>query len=353
MTEANTGREPVHTDDEEITVLALASFLLRWRRIIVVFGLVGTVVGLAIGLTRTRVYVSSSTFIPQGSESAPSGLALAATQFGIRVPTSGATWGPAMYLELVNSWAVLERIALDSVVTGEGGRRESLMKLLEVDAPTAESRSDKAVRALRALITATEVTSIGGVNVTATTPWPHVSQALAERLVSEVNRFNIETHRSQGTAEREFVEVQAIEAESALLESEDSLLSFLQRNRAIVNSPELTFDRDRLQRDVVMRQQVYTSLVQMWEEAKIREVRDTPVITVLEAPRLPLVGERRRSVQKGMLGGLAGGLVGVLIALITQLVAGARRVPNEDAREFFQLVKEATPGFLRRKQQSA
>ena len=52
MTEPNAGRESAqtdelaHTDDQEISVVALASFFLRWRFIIVVAGFLGAVAGL-------------------------------------------------------------------------------------------------------------------------------------------------------------------------------------------------------------------------------------------------------------------------------------------------------------------
>ena len=60
-----------------------------------------------------------------------------------------------------------------------------------------------------------------------------------------------------------------------------------------------------------------------------------------------MVGEARKSAQKAVMGGLAGGMLGVLIAFIVQGVVAARRAPSEEAREFFQLVVESTPRFLK------
>jgi hypothetical protein len=290
------------------------------------------------------------TFLPQVSEASSSGLAVVASQFGIRMPTAtGGGWGPPIYVELLRSRALLEPIALDSIVVAEqGGRRIPLMDLLEIEAPTPERRVDRAVRTLGKIVESREVRSLNAVTMTVTTKWPSVSLALAERLVRGVNQFNLETRKSQAAAERQFVEVQAGEAERVLREAEDRLQSFLQRNRTIA-SAQLEFERDRLQREVLLRQQVYTSLLQSREEARIREVRDTPVITVLESPRLAAVSESRKSVQKGALGGVAGGFLGILIAFVAHAVFGARRAPSEEEREFFQLVEEATPTFLKRR----
>lgn len=348
MTEDSAVLAPVSQDDHEVSLLVLGSVLLRWRRTIIALGIVGGAVGLLTGLLTTRVYQSSAKFLPQVPEGNASGLALMASQFGIRVPTSGSGWTAPVYVELLRSRALLEPIALDSVVVvEEGGRRVALMDLLRVDAPTPERRADRAVRALAEIVKSREVRALGAVEVVVTTRWPSVSLALAERLVRGVNEFNVETRKSQAAAERQFVEAQAGEAERALREAEDRLQSFLQRNRE-TSSPQLAFEHDRLQRQVGLRQQVYTTLVQSQEEARIREVRDTPVITILESPRLPVMSEPRRSVLKGVLGGLTGGLLGVLVAFLAQGIVVAQRQPSGDAREFFDLVREATPRFLAR-----
>ena len=347
MTEPSAGPAPASQDDDGISLLALGSVLLRWRRTIIALAFVGALVGLTTGLVSTRVYVSAATFIPQRSEGGVSGLALAASQFGFRVSSGGDAWGPPVYVELLRSQALLEPIALDTVVVAEeGGRRVGLADLLEVEAPTPARRTDLAIRALRRIVRASEDNALGAVKLSVTTRWPSVSLALAERLVRGVNQFNLETRKSQAVAERQFVEVQAGEAERALRGAEDRVQSFLQRNRSITGSPELTFEYDRLQREVALRQQVYMSLLQKQEEARIDEVRDTPVITVLENPRLPVVGEARKTPLKAVLGGVAGGMLGALIAFTAHGMARARRGSGEEV-EFFRQLDEVIPRFLR------
>jgi len=158
----------------------------------------------------------------------------------------------------------------------------------------------------------------------------------------------METRRSQAAEERWFVKKQAAEAEKALRAAEDRQQSFLQRNR-VTSAPEVDIELQRLRREVILRQQVHSSLVQNQEEARIREVRDTPVITLLEEPRLPLFAESRKVALKLVLGGLGGGVLGVLIAFLMQGLAGARGAQSDEAREFFGLLDELTPRFLRKR----
>jgi uncharacterized protein involved in exopolysaccharide biosynthesis len=333
----------------EVSLLALANVLLRWRRTVIGLSLGGAVLGLAIGLSSARRYVSSATFLPQTTDAGPSGLALAASQFGLKVQGSSGAWGPPIYVELLHSRALLAPLALDTVIVSEeGNRRVLVMDLLEVKGSNPVTRSDQAVRGLNGLVTATEVRNLNAVKLSVRTRWPSVSLALADGLLRGVNRFNSETRKSQAVAEREFVEARAAEAEVALRQSENRLQDFLQRNR-VIGSPELAFERDRLQRDVTLRQQLYTSLLQNREEARIREVRDIPVITVIEAPELPVLSEGRRSVFKAFVGAVIGAVVGLLIAFLSHVMTVVRGESSSEAREFFMLLEGATPRFLRRK----
>src|SRR5688572_30630078 len=89
---------PLPQRDDEISLFKLATALLRWRRTIMALTVVGAVIGLAAALLTPRLYVSSAVFLPERSPDESSGLALAASQFGIRVPTGGGGWGPVVYV---------------------------------------------------------------------------------------------------------------------------------------------------------------------------------------------------------------------------------------------------------------
>jgi hypothetical protein len=222
------------------------------------------------------------------------------------------------------------------------------MDLFEIKAPTPARRTERATRVLaQDVVGAAEDRRLGAVRLSVKTKWPSVSLVLAQQLVHGVNQFNLVTRKSQASAERQFAEVQEVEAERALRDAEDRLQFFLQSNRVISGSPELNFQRDRLQRDITLRQQIYSSLVQSREEARLREVRDTPVITVLEDPRLPVLPQPRGALLKTLLGGIMGVMAGVIVAFVSHGLSLARREPGAEATEFFRLVGEVTPRFLR------
>ena len=339
--------ELTERQEDEVSLFGLASMLLRWRRPIVVLAFLGGILGIAVGLLPRRVYVSSATFIPQPAEgSLNSGLLAAASQLGVSLPgATGNAWGPPIYVDLLQSDALLKPIALDTLLVPEvAGRRVPLSDLLQVRAPTLALQTERTVRALRNLIAVTDDARLGAVNISVTTAWPTVSLALAQQLVTSVNQFNVRTRQSQAAAERKFVEQRVQDAEDSLRAAEDSLQAFLERNRAVSGSPQLEFTRDRLQRAITMRQALYSTLMQSLEQAKIREVRDTPVITVLQPPQLPLVPASRRLAIKAVLGAFAGGVMALLFAF---LFDGLDEVDR--THSYLERLRTLTPRFLKRK----
>ncbi|MGI9043361.1 MAG: hypothetical protein ACR2GK_04465 [Gemmatimonadaceae bacterium] len=240
-------------------------------------------------------------------------------------------------------------MALDTIAVAEQqGRRVPISRLLGIEGPLGVETRDLAVRGLRSWISASVIRELSAVQVSVTTPWPSVSLALTERVVRGVNEFNVRTRKSQAKAERQFVEEQAVDAERALRYAEDRLQVFLQRNRELGGASNLAVERDRMQREVTLRQELHTSWLKSREEARIREVRDTPVITVFEEPTLPITGQPRGTVSKGITYALIGGIIGVLMAVFSHGMGAARTATSGEAREFFRIVDEATPRFLRK-----
>lgn len=331
-------RTSTDNDDDGLSLVVLATAVLRRRRTIVTVAALGMTAGLISGFTSKRMYSSRATFIPQGNESEQLSLALANSEFGIRIRSTGAGWRLPMYVAILRSRTMLDRIARDTVIVlEESSRYVAVADLFNVKAPSEDRRIDATVAALRRAISTAENSTLGAVTVVVRTAWPSVSFDLAQKLVRGVDQFGVEARQSQAAVERPFIEGQSAKAARALREAEDRLQVFMQRNRTIQGAIELGFERDRLQRDIVLRQQVYTSLLQSNEEARIQEARATPVITVLEAPRLPYISDPRYAVQKVLLGWLDGGLIGIVIVLVAHGLERVRLARNDEthAKSFF------------------
>jgi uncharacterized protein involved in exopolysaccharide biosynthesis len=254
----------------------------------------------------------------QTRSSLPANLSGLASQFGLSLPTGDVNQSPSFYVDLLSSREILSAV-VDTrfAVPADGTTREAdLTEWLKARGRTAALKREDAIKKLGSRVTVSSSVRTGVITLDVTTRNPLLSQQINQRMLSLLNEFNLEKRQSQASAERKFTEARLEESERQLRDAEDRLLAFTQRNRDTRNSPLLTLEQDRLSREVSMRQQVYTTLVQAYDRAKIDEVRDTPVITLLLEPEAPVKPDSRGVVSKTLLVFILGLILGVLSALV-------------------------------------
>lgn len=298
---------------------------MRHRYSILVGALALAMLAAGSALHAPRRYRASAVVLPEGNDASLSSMALAASQFGVRLPATGGAWTPAVYYTMLRHRAFYAELAADSLsVPEEGGRRRALVDLFEVDGDRADVRIAKMQRELTLLVGARELKEAGGIEVSVETPWPSVSLALGSAVVARLEHAALEARQSRATAERHFIEQRVDEARTRLREAEARLRRFEESNRVII-TPTLQLERGRLQRDVSMQQQLHTTLLQSQEDLRLRESRDTPTLTVLAPPRLPVLPESRRVVLKTIVGFMGGALLTLLLLVAREWTRQMRR----------------------------
>lgn len=332
----------------EVSLLDLATTVLRHRRLIVMPPLVLFVLVVGFTLLRPRTYSAGASFIPQSAASSLSRLAGFAAQLGVAVPGGEVGASPDFYADFLSSDQLL-RALVDGPYTvtingtEERGTLAQFYRITENDPAVAR---EKAVEALRDDFDVTTNVKSGIVSVSVKSRYPALALQVAEQTLTRVNDFNLQSRQTRAAAEREFIEGRLEELSAELRAAEDRLQSFLQQNREFSNSPQLRFQHDRLERAVQLQQQVYLTLAQGYEQARIDAVRNTPVISVVEQPILPARPDRRGTVIKGLLALVLGGLVGLGLALTRESMRSAARENPEQVGQFSRL-RQATLADLR------
>jgi uncharacterized protein involved in exopolysaccharide biosynthesis len=322
-------------DGEDLTFVSLLAFLSRHRRLIAGTGLVAFLLVGVVTFFRHRTYSSTARFMPQASEGSLSQLSGLAATFGVNVPAADPGSSPGFYGELLKSRDVLRQTVETryAFVADGDSTRGTLVELYESRGKTPAARRDEAAKELLDNIEVSVSRETGTIDLEVSSPYPELSQQIGRRMIDLVSDFNLSRRQTKAGAERRFVEARVAEAKDTLHAAESRLQAFLQRNRAYQSAPSLLFEHDRLQRDVTMQQQLYTTLSQSFEVARIDEVRNTPVITVMEPPDLPAKPDPRLALVKGVLAGLLGLGLGAFVAAVRQAFAGfrnpARGVPPE------------------------
>ncbi|MGH7579880.1 MAG: hypothetical protein ACREM9_06890, partial [Gemmatimonadales bacterium] len=256
---------------------------------------------------------------------------------------------PDFYIGLLESRRILgETVKTEyTFPTDTGQVSGTLVDVFEIEGETEAERQALALRRFRGMVSAELDRPSGVVSFQVETRYPELSAQIAQRLLDLINRFNLETRQSQASAERRFTESRLSEAKDELLEVENRLQAFLEVNRDLGSSPLLRFRQERLEREVSIRQAVVSALAQNFEQARIDEVRDIPVITVVEEPVLPALPDSRMLLLRGLLALVAGALLGALLAFFMAFVRASRTDTADEVEEFRRL-KRATAHDIRR-----
>lgn len=116
---------------------------------------------------------------------------------------------------------------------------------------------------------------------------PAFSVQVMHTLLDAVNRFNIQTLQTTARARTRFTEGRIAVMKDDVSVAETKLRDFLTQNRTYAQSPLLTLQQLQLRQDYSLKNEMLISLQNSLEKARLDEVRDTPVLTVLDQPLLP------------------------------------------------------------------
>jgi uncharacterized protein involved in exopolysaccharide biosynthesis len=325
--------EPMATDgppaaSRPFSMVEMVSTLLRaWRLVVILPLLLALGVG-ALTLTSDRMYEASASFLPQVSEGrAPSGAAALAQQLGMNIGGDAGTQSPQFYADVLQSLVVLRQVVESTyeVRTRQGEVRQgTLVDFYEVDAETGLLPPWRlAVEELRRNLSSS-VTGTGVVQLRVVAAEPELAEQVAERILELLNDFNMEMRQVRAQEETRFIASRVEAARGELRTAEDAVQTFLNRNHQYRNAPALLFEFERLQRQMVIRQDVYTSLLRAHEQSRLDAIRDTPVLTLLDHPAGTAEPQSRGTVVRTLLAFMLGLTLAVLIAFGRELLLRSR-----------------------------
>lgn len=322
--------------------------LLRYRHLVARSVLVAVLGFAGSALVARRTYTATASFMPQTSEKGLSRLAGLAAQFGLPGAAGAAGPSPDFYADVLTSRQLLRSVVETPFTIGADSARHRiyLPDYLEVRGSDGVRR-ERTVDRLRKSVAARASAKTGLVSLSVRLTSPALAHQVAGRMLELLNDFNLSTRQSQAGAERRFVERRLGEVRDELRTAEQALQGFLERNRLFQDSPQLAFQRDRLQREVSLRQQLYASLAQNFEQARIEEVRDTPVITVVERPLEPAEPDRRGLLVRTLIGLVLGLAVGALLAIVAEYARRKREAGDSTYEDLLVLRREAAEDVRR------
>ena len=330
--------EPLALDDTatlRVSLLGVLEIIAKHLRLLILAPLAVVVIAVLYVLVVGRTFRADSAFAPEAPGGPMQRVAGLAAQFGVTLGGGDGAESVDFYAELVRSRSILEQVVMHhyevpkhGLLAGADSASGTLIDVFEAGGKTPGQRLNSAIQRLSSSLTVRASPRSNIVHVSVVAPSRELSEAINANVLKAVSDFNVGKRQTRATSERTFVTERLRIAQAELQSAEAALESFLQGNRRYEDSPQLVVEYGRLQRRVELRQQVANTLAQAFEQSRIEEVRNTPVITVIERPEGAAVPERtlRRAA---VLGGVVGGFITLGVVFLIELLRSQQALDPE------------------------
>jgi tyrosine-protein kinase Etk/Wzc len=357
----------------EVSLLDLLLVLARNKRLIVRMVLAFTLLGLTYSIVAPEQYTSTARVVREsksdGGVSLPGGISPGALS-GLGVNLGGATSGlsPVAFPDVIQGREVQLAVAQDTFQFPDAERpmsfveyvnrpmgplgtvleytvklpwtlKRGLGKLIS-DPPTpgeaAEStmltkEEDIALEALDEMLITSVDEETGLMSISVTAGGPYLASDLAQSFVDHLTT-RVRDIRTKKVRERlEFVEERFQEAQKELEVVEDRLAQFLERNQNPTSAP-LQFQRDRLQRQVRFKEQLYSDLQGQLTQTRLDLQRRQPVVTTVEKPVPPIQRSAPQRTLIVVLSFVLGGVVAVGLAFARSFLVVREKDPQDEKK---------------------
>ena len=286
----------------DINIDSLLKLLLEKKVFVIKWTSLTTLVFVIYSLLATPFFESKITVYPAGtlveSGNMMNNLQGLAESFGLGNTGNSQTFNIP---DIVNSRRLKKSIALNKWNTSSFQAPVNLIKFWEIDKPRVFNPKKWIKDALpfpkvaydtlgaqlfdaldklnRSILIEEKVTGL--IEVTVVMEEPSIASDIANYIAEFVKDFVAAEQQKEATRNKEFIYNQLVKSKVDLEKSEEELTSFREKN-PFSRIPSLEEYRGRLERNIESNQQVYITLRQQYEIAKIDEARDYLLVTVLD-----------------------------------------------------------------------
>ena len=276
--EDQTAAEPEPLPIDWVEILSII-WISKWRIALIVF--IVTAIAVVVSLILPETFKSSATLLPEtekGKLSSFGGLSDLASLAGLSVGEASLT---KLYPAIIKSETILKNVIYTEYRTKKFDEPVNLIKFYEIEEKTPEREYEAMVKGLRDNLNVTVDNKTSLVTISIETLEPQLSADILNNITSELDKF-IRTKRTTNASEqRKWIENRLGEVKQDLAKSEEVLKEF--REKGI--SPQLLLEQERLKREVLINTTLYIELKKQYELAKIEEIKNIPIINVMDKAR--------------------------------------------------------------------
>lgn len=112
---------------------------------------------------------------------------------------------------------------------------------------------------------------------------PELSHEISKSIYFSIVEYYTSITNLKAKEKKEFISARLSVIKANLEQSEEALLKFVETNKSLLNSPKLVLEKERIERDINLYNQIYVNLYSQLEMAKIDETNNTSTIYLLDS----------------------------------------------------------------------
>ena len=270
------------------------------------------------------LYRSSATLLIKEDENNNrfGGLAGLASQFGVSVGREASPndlSSPSLFPELIKSRAFSEQMLEKQFQIGLDKKEYTLFQIL-TNQESTDSLNDlemryAAIGEFQKMVSFTKKLTEKFSTLDVIADDPVFARDLANAVLSQLETMN-KFYKSKSLNEKiYFINNRINSVNKELTKSEKELKQFNESNIQI-SSPALTLENERLEREVEIQKDIFITLKQQLELAKIQEVEGGSSVQVLDYPEIPFERSNKNLINSLIFNSMLGFAIGVLIAML-------------------------------------
>ena len=267
--------------ENRIDLIDVLSVLWQRRKFIAIVTSVATILGIVISLLLPLKFTSTATILPDADKSKiPGGISDLASLAGVSLGGDGSL--TKLYPTIIKSEAVLKPVIYQKFFSIQKNDSLNLIGLWELRAEKAELNYQQAYLALSKSLDVAMDTKSQIITLKLEGSEPQLTADIINQVIKELDRYIRTKRNTTASEQRKFIESRLAEVKQDLSKSEDKLKEFREKNRVIGGSPQLMLEQERYIRDVSINSALYTELRKQFELIKIEEVKNVPIINVMD-----------------------------------------------------------------------
>ena len=239
------------------------------------------------------VYLTTAKLLPTGEDNSLSNIQGLASQFGFSIPfQSGSNLSFSdIYPEIVKSRQLTGIVLEKKFNTRKYGQNQLLKNILSrqyrLDKYDVDERFKRSSEILQDNIKVSKARLTSIVTLEVRGLEPEFAVDLANTIISESDKLQREFKTHQISDKRSFIEERIKDVKKDLESAQEDLKEFRERNRQVQYSPALLLEEERLTTEMDVKKEIFSTLKQQFELAKIEEVEEGATVQILDRPVAP------------------------------------------------------------------